>query len=87
MTTAINPGLRKGPHRVVTLEDGRPLPPVGKVGSASALTDEERSQKWERMERDWTEAIEYERKSLAVWAGWLVEDARLHPYVKWPSNV
>ena len=86
MTAPINPGLRKGPHRVVTLDDGQPLPPVGKVKPAAELTHEEHAQRWERMEREWNEAAEFERKSHGAWAEWLVEDARLWPYAPWPSD-
>lgn len=78
-------GLRNGPHLVTTLDDGRPLPPVGKVAPAPVLTDEERCQKWDGLEREWNQAQEYIQKSGEAWAKWLAEDASLYSCVKWPT--
>ena len=74
MSGHFNPGLRNRPPRVVTLADGRPLPPVGKVTPAAALTEDERENRWERMEREWNEAAEHVRKSREAWAEWLEKD-------------
>jgi hypothetical protein len=74
MSGHFNQGLRNRPPRVVTLADGRPLPPVGKVTPAAALTEDERENRWERMEREWNESAEHVRKSREAWAEWLEKD-------------
>ena len=74
MSGHFNQGLRNRPPRVVTLADGRPLPPVGKIAPAPVLSDEQQCQEWERIEHEWNECAERLRKSREAWAEWCVKN-------------